>query len=394
MMVNRITSRIFSYVAFIVVFLGLLSAFAPFVTDMYLPTLPALASEFRTSASMIQLGLTASMVGLALGQIFFGPLSDRFGRRPILVVSLLVFVVSTALCVYAVDIKFFLYMRLLQGLGASGGIVLSRSIAADLYSGRELGRMMAIVGAVNGIAPVTAPVIGGAVGAVYGWQGIFVVLLCIGLMLLAMSAVFHESFPRASRSGTSVMRSFANYTHLVRNRKFVGYTLAFAMSQGVLFAYIAAAPFVVQNLFGFSEMQFSLIFGLNALGIGLGSAMSMKFGSMRSAAVFGACGMTVAAACMLACNLTLGTFLPYEICTWVMLFSMGFVFTGATTLAMEKGREYIGAASATVGASGFLVGGLVSPLVGIGAYIVACPAVCVVCAVLSVGALVMARNNR
>lgn len=190
------------------------------------------------------------------------------------------------------------------------------------------------------------------------------------------------------------MRSFANYTHLVRNRKFVGYTLAFAMSQGVLFAYIAAAPFVVQNLFGFSEMQFSLIFGLNALGIGLGSAMSMKFGSMRSAAVFGACGMTVAAACMLACNLTLGTFLPYEICTWVMLFSMGFVFTGATTLAMEKGREYIGAASATVGASGFLVGGLVSPLVGIGAYIVACPAVCVVCAVLSVGALVMARNNR
>lgn len=394
MTVNRITSRIFSYVAFIVVFLGLLSAFAPFVTDMYLPTLPALASEFRTSASMIQLGLTASMVGLALGQIFFGPLSDRFGRRPILVVSLLVFVVSTALCVYAVDIKFFLYMRLLQGLGASGGIVLSRSVAADLYSGRELGRMMAIVGAVNGIAPVTAPVIGGAVGAVYGWQGIFVVLLCIGLLLLAMSAVFQESFPRTSRSGASVMRSFANYTYLFRNRKFVGYTLAFAMSQGVLFAYIAAAPFVVQNVFGFSEMQFSLIFGLNALGIGLGSAMSMKFGSMRSAAVFGACGMTVAAVCMLACNLTLGTFLPYEICTWVMLFSMGFVFTGATTLAMEKGRKYIGAASATVGASGFLVGGLVSPLVGLGAYIVACPAVCVACAVLSVGALAMARNDR
>lgn len=251
-------------------FLGLLSAFAPFVTDMYLPTLPSLETEFGTTVSMVQLGLTASMAGLALGQVFFGPMSDRSGRRRVLFFSLAVFCVATTLCVFATDIKFFLYMRLLQGLGASGGIVLSRSVATDLYSGRDLARMMAVIGAVNGVAPVTAPVIGGAVAAAAGWQGIFVVLLVIGLLLFVMNCIFRESLPREARVCDSLFALFGNYRPLLRNSFFMSYTLAFAMSQGVLFAYIAAAPFLVQHNFGFSEMEFSVVFGINALGIGSG----------------------------------------------------------------------------------------------------------------------------
>lgn len=389
----KVNSKGSIYLGFIVVFLGMLSAFAPLVTDMYLPTFPTLEKEFDTTVSMIQLGLTASMIGLAAGQIFFGPLSDMYGRKRILISSILLFCIATTLCIYSSDIKFFLYMRLMQGLGASGGIVLSRSVATDLYSGRELAKMMAVIGAVNGVAPVTAPVIGGSVAAFAGWQGIFVVLFCIGLALLAMCIVFRESLPVTMRERGSVVKLFKNYRSLAKKRDFLAYVLSFAMSQGVLFAYISAAPFIMQHDFGFSEMKFSIIFGINALGIGIGSAMSMKFKSMTKACVFGASGMVVAAAAMLIFNMISVYFWTYEICAWLMLFFMGFVFTGATTIAMDKGREFIGAASATVGASGFLAGGLVSPLVGIGDTMTMCPAVCVVCAALSLIAIRIAPRK-
>lgn len=392
MATQKIVRKLLSYTGFTVIFLGLLSAFAPFVTDMYLPTLPSLVTEFNTSMSMIQLGLTSSMIGLAVGQIFFGPLSDKYGRRPILIFSLILFCIATALCIFSPDIEFFLYMRLFQGLGASGGIVLSRSVATDLYSGRELGKMMAIIGAVNGVAPVTAPVIGGFVATTGGWQGIFVVLLCIGVVLLGMSAMFRESLPQTARTTNSVFAMFRNYKPLFKNRNFMAYVLSFAMSQGVLFAYIAAAPFIVQHDFGFSEMQFSIVFGINALGIGLGSTMSMKFKTMHKASVFGATGMLATSILMLIINIMNGGFWLYEASTWLMLFTMGFVFTGATTLAMDNGREHIGAAAATVGASGFLAGGIVSPLVGIGTTLISCPIICVACAVLALSSLAATKR--
>lgn len=376
-------SRSVVYTTFTIIFLGLLSAFAPFVTDMYLPTLPSLGTEFNTSASMVQLGLTTSMIGLAVGQVIFGPLSDKYGRKPILTLSIILFCIATVLCIYSERIEMFLAMRLFQGLGASGGIVLSRSVAADMYSGRKLAKMMAIIGAVNGVAPVVAPVIGGVVGSFAGWQGIFVVLCGIGLLLLSMNAFFHESLMPEMRNTGSVMTMLRGYRKVFANREFVAYASTFAMSQGVLFAYIAAAPFIIQHDFGFTEMQFSVVFGINALAIGVGSAMSMRFRTMQRASMAGTLGMVVASGILLLLNLTVRSFWCYEVTTWIMLFTMGFVFTGATTVAMDKGREYIGVASATVGASGFMVGGLVSPLVGIGDTLVACPVVCFCCAAIA-----------
>lgn len=371
------------YTSFVVVFLGLLSAFAPFVTDMYLPTLPSLGDEFNTSASMIQLGLTTSLVGLAIGQLFFGPLSDKYGRKSMLAMSIMLFCIATVLCVFSRGIEMFLAMRFFQGIGASGGIVLSRSVAADLYRGRQLAKMMAIIGAVNGVAPVVAPVIGGVVASFAGWQGIFMVLLAIGLLLLMMNLFFHESLSRSMRATGSILSMMGCYRDVFANREFMAYATTFAMSQGVLFAYIAAAPFIVQHNFGFDEMQFSVVFGINALAIGLGSAMSMRFKTMQKASHFGTCGMLVMAVAMLVSNLTLRSFWGYEVATWFMLLAMGFVFTGATTVAMDKGRDHIGAASATVGASGFIIGGLVSPLVGIGDVLIASPVVCICCALVA-----------
>ena len=147
---------------FILVFLGMLTAFGPFVTDMYLPTLPAMTGYFHTTSSQVQLGLTASMIGLAVGQLFFGPLSDKYGRRPPLLAALILFLLSTIGCLCSERIMQFVGWRLVQGIAGAGGIVISRSIAADKYSGKELAKMLAIIGAINGVAPVAAPIAGGS----------------------------------------------------------------------------------------------------------------------------------------------------------------------------------------------------------------------------------------
>lgn len=169
---------------FLLVLLGMLTAFGPFVTDMYLPSLPSMGEYFNTSSSMVQLGLTTSMIGLAVGQVFFGPLSDRYGRRKPLLVAMWLFLASTVMCLFSQNIQQFVAFRLIQGIAGAGGIVISRSVATDKYSGRELAKMLAVIGAINGVAPVAAPIVGGLLTDVIGWKGIFCILLVLGIFLL------------------------------------------------------------------------------------------------------------------------------------------------------------------------------------------------------------------
>lgn len=376
------------YYLFLIVFLGMLSAFGPFVTDMYLPTLPSMADIFKTTPSMVQLGLTTSMLGLAVGQVFFGPMSDKFGRRPILIAAMMLFAVSTVASIYSPSIEFFNMCRFVQGLGGSGGIVLSRSVATDCYSGRDLAKMLAIIGAVNGVAPVTAPVIGGLVSDAVGWQGIFWILFGIGVVLLVMCLGFRESLTEDKKHKGRFTDLLRNFPKLARLHYFRIYVLMFAFANGVLFAYISSASFIIQNYFGFSEMMFSLFFGVNALGIGLGSALALRFKKISQAALFGASGMTLAGVLQLAAFFIFDDFVAYEVLTFAMLVCVGHVFTSGTTLAMNEGKTAVGAASAIFGAMGFLFGGLVSPLVGIGNIMLTTIVIIIFCSAMS---LVFAR---
>lgn len=351
---------------FLIVLLALLAAFPPLVTDMYLPTLPAMQESLHTVTSMVQMGLTASMVGMALGQVFLGPLSDKYGRRPLLLASLAGFCLTTLACALAPTIEVFIAMRLLQGMGAAGGVVLSRSVAADAYSGRELLRIMAIIGAVGGIIPVAGPVAGGLVGGLIGWRGIFLVLLGIGAVILLMATRFRESLPPERRTPGGVLSAFGGYTALGRNRHFLATVLAFAFGQAMLFAYISAAPFVLQQQYGFSELQFSVTFGVNALAIGLGSALSVKARSVVGATRMGAAGATLMALTLMALMAWRPSLWAFEVSVWLMLFFVGFLFCGASTMALDAGRSHSGVAAAIVGASGFLFGGIVTPIVGFG----------------------------
>ena len=350
---------------FILVFLGMLTAFGPFVTDMYLPTLPAMSEYFHTTSSMVQLGLTASMIGLAAGQLLFGPLSDKYGRRLPLIISMILFAVATIGCIYSYTIMQFVGWRLIQGIAGAGGII-SRSVAADKYSGRELAKMLALIGAINGVAPVAAPMGGGFLAGSVGWTGIFWCLFVLGIILLLGSIHFEESLPvedRKEKSWRSVFRSFID---VLRNSSYVCYTLQFGFAQGVLFANIASAPFIMQQHYGFSPLMFSICFGINAIFIVISAASAIKFRRQEQALHYGSTRMVVVSALLLVALVLDCNFWIYELLLIGLLSMLGLTFTASNTLAMDCEHNNAGMASALLGALGFAFGGIVSPLVGLG----------------------------
>lgn len=217
------------------------------------------------------------MVGLAVGQIIFGPLSDKHGRKPVLYFSLLLYIAATLFCCLSQDIDTFNFARLLQGLSGAGAIVYSRSAPTDLYSGKELAKIIAIVGAVNGIAPVAAPVIGGSVADLIGWRGIFYILLGIGVVITALVIPVKETLPKEAREQGSFWRSFEGFALVCKVPNFAVFTTVFGLGMGALFAYISSTPFILQNEYGLSQFHFSLIFALNAVAIGAGALLAVRF---------------------------------------------------------------------------------------------------------------------
>lgn len=379
---------------FILILLGMLTAFGPFVTDMYLPSLPVMGEYFNTSSSMVQLGLTTSMIGLAVGQIFFGPLSDRYGRRIPLQVAMWLFIVSTVCCLFAQNIQQFVAFRLIQGIAGAGGIVIARSIATDKFSGRDLAKMLAIIGAINGIAPVVAPIIGGVFTEAIGWQGIFGILLVLGVLLLAGCIRFRESLPKENRLATKWADTFRSFKVVLKNKQFVCYVLQLAFAQGVLFAYIASSPFIIQQHYGYSPFAFSVCFSINAIAIGGAAAFSVKFRRPANGTLIGCMGMLIFS--LLECAaLALGcSFWIYELLLLAVLFMMGMTFTTSTALAMECERDNAGTASALLGAVCFSFGGIVSPLVGIGNILVSTGVIFVICSLCSLSSILLALGRR
>lgn len=350
---------------FLLLLVGFLSAFPPFVTDLYLPSLPSLANFFKTTPSLVQMSLTMSMLGLALGQLFVGPLSDKYGRKRLLLLSLVAFVVSTVLCVFSPNILLFDAFRLLQGMAASGGIVIARAMATDKCRGKVLTKFLAVVSAINGVAPVTAPVLGGIILSFVDWRGTFAVLLVYGFALLFGSARVSETLPESRRSHAPLLSTFKAYGNVLKNPSYRLYLLLYAVSAWVLFAYISASPFILQQGYGLSPMAFSFCFAVNAIAIGLGCAVAGK-GSERKMILVGGislCAFGFLTALVLHFHAPL---FAVEACFVCLLFSFGLLQPPSTSLALNSERKNAGTASALLGASGFLMGGVVTPLVGLG----------------------------
>lgn len=355
-----------SYFVFLVIYLALMSAFGSFVNDMYLPTLPAMMKAFGCSVSTVQLGLTMGMIGLGLGELIMGPLSDRFGRKPVLIVALVIFCIGAAGSVYSKTIHIFLWWRLIQGIGASGGYFLARTIPADLYAGRQLAKVMALIGAINGFAPASAPVVGGLVAKSIGWQGIFWILFGFSAMLLILSPALKESLPKSRRVTGRFGIAFKNYILLSKNKKFVTHIMLKGSALGVLFAYISSAPFIIQTHYGFSQLIFGIIMGFNALFVAIGATSALKFKILKRAAVFAGRILVGIATVQLVCYFLVDNFWVYEVLNLPMMICLGMLFTVGNTLSMNEGRDHAGDASALIGLTGYIFGAIVSPIVGIG----------------------------
>lgn len=351
---------------FLVFYLVLLSALGSFVNDMFSPALPAMRRFFDCSVPTVQMGLTAGMCGLGLGQIILGPVSDKYGRKPVLVASISVFVVAAVVSIFSPTIHFFIWCRFFQGLGVSGGYFLARTIPADRFQGRQLAKVMALVGAINGFAPASAPVLGGIVADTWGWRGIFVCLAVFAVIVLAMAPGMKESLPPARRTAGSLWRSFGGFRVLLRNRPFMIHSCFKGVSLGMLFAYISASPFILQVHYGYSQTMYGVIVGVNSIFAAAGSMLALKFPTLKRAARVATLIVVVAVAGQAFALWKVHSFWLFEALMVMMLFGMGMIFTASNTLAMNEGRMKAGEASAILGLVGYVVGAIVSPLVGMG----------------------------
>ncbi len=350
-----------------VTFIAIIGAFSSLVNDMYLPTIPTMMREFHTTPSMTQMGISMAMAGMGLGSVLWGSASDRYGRKPILIISLIIFVLSTALSLFSMNITFFIVCRLFQGLGAGGAMVLSTSIPADEYMGRQLAKLMAIMGAVNGVAPALGPVIGGLMADMVGWRGIFIVLLAIGIIMTFWTTRYQETLPAQRRlQAHSISDYLKAYHSLFTNGRFMIYVTIKAVAIGLLYAYIASAPFIIQTHYRFSAMEFGLIFGGNAIAMGIGSALAPRFKVMKQAMIAGCVGMFIFAVAESVVMWTESSFILYEICAIPMLLFAGIIFSSANTLSMEVGRADAGTASAILSVVKYAFAAVISPLVGLG----------------------------
>jgi DHA1 family bicyclomycin/chloramphenicol resistance-like MFS transporter len=354
----------------LIVVLGMLSMFGPLSLDLYLPVLPQLADELNASASAAQLSITACLLGLAVGQLIAGPLSDRYGRRRPLILGLAGYLVSSAACALAPSIEVLLGLRLIQGLCGAAGLVISRAVARDLFSGRALVVFFTRLMLINGLAPVLAPVIGGQLARVMSWRGMFVVLAVFGAVLLC-AGVFGvpETLPPARRLTGGLTETLHSFTLLVRDRLFVGAAGAAGLASASMFAYIAGATFVLQRLHGLSPQQFSYVFGVNSIGIVvMGQVGGRLVHRLQTTTVLAiGLGLNLTGAIGVALSVIFGWPLPLLLGSlFVMVSAVGFIFPTATGLALADYPDRAGAASSLLGLLQFLAGALAAPLVGIG----------------------------
>lgn len=357
--------------------LGSLASFGPLSIDMYLPALPNLAVDLHSSTSLAQLSLTACLLGIALGQLFAGPISDICGRRRPLLTGLLIYVVSSLLCVFTPTIWTFVIMRFIQGLAGSAGIVISRAIVRDLYSGSELTRFFSLLMLVNGVAPILAPILGGQILQVASWRGVFVVLFGIGLiMLFAVFFGLQETLPSSLHSKGGLSNTFLTFRGLIRNRTFMGYALAQGFVTAAMFAYISGSPFVLQNIFGVSPQMFSLFFAINGLGIIIAGQITGRLAGRIHEGKLLVAGLTIAfvgGILLLAMILMNGGLYTILLPLFLLVSSVGIVGTTSFSLAMQDQAKAAGSAAALIGVLSFVFGGLMAPLVGISGSYTAVP---------------------
>lgn len=351
--------------------LGMLAILGPLNIDMYLPSFPEIAEDLSASASLVQLSLTACLVGLTIGQLIVGPVSDAQGRRKPLLICIFLFALSSLFCALSPNITTLVAARFLQGFTASAGLVLSRAIVRDVFTGRELSKFFSLLMVITAVAPMVAPMTGGAILLLpfATWHTIFHVLMIIGFLLVLLIALrLKETLPPEKRIPSSIGTSVKTMGSLLKDRSFMGYALTVGFIHGGSFAYVSGTPFVYQDIYGVSPQVFSILFGINGLAIISGSFIIGRFGGIiheKSLLRIAVITAMIATAVLLTMTMIHGPLATLVIAIFIYMITIGMVLTSTFTLAMERQGHRAGSASALLGMLPLLLGSIVSPLVGI-----------------------------
>ncbi|MFC3419616.1 Bcr/CflA family efflux MFS transporter [Salinicoccus hispanicus] len=351
--------------------LSLLGIMGPLNIDMYLPSFPGIAQDLGTSTSLVQVSLTACLLGLAFGQVVIGPISDSTGRKRPLIIYTSLFVVSSIFCAVSPNIYVLIAARFLQGFTAAAGVVLSRAVVRDVFSGRELTKFFSLLMVINAIAPMAAPIAGGAILLLpfASWHTIFLFLAILGFIIVIIVGVgLKETLPPEKRIPRSTMASVRTMGGLFTNRSFIGYAVIVGFVHGGSFAYVSGTPFVYQEIYGVSPQTFSILFGINGIAIIIGSFIIGRLGGiiherqLLKTAVIIAVSATFL---LLIMTIIEGPLAAIVILIFIYMTTMGMTLTSTFTLAMARQGQQAGSASAVLGMLPLLIGALCSPLAGI-----------------------------
>jgi DHA1 family bicyclomycin/chloramphenicol resistance-like MFS transporter len=353
-----------------VLLLGALNAMGPLSIDMYLPALPALQRDFGAGASAAQLTLSACLIGLAFGQIVMGPLSDRFGRRVPLLVGIAGFAIVSLACAIAPSIYLLILLRFMQGLTGSAGIVIARAIVRDLYSGVAAARFFSMLMLVTGTAPILAPIFGGQLLHFVDWQGIFIIIGLAGVILFIAAATrFEETLPVSRRQTGGLGEMIHIFKRLLGDRVFVGYALGGGIAYGTIFSYIAGSTFVLQDIYGLSAQQYSLVFAVNSIGLVANGQLNGRFligrVPMTSLMTIGILGLMLGSGLFLIAVATgsgLWFILP---ALFLIPSSMGMIIPNAMALGMSRHPQTAGSSAALMGVLQYAIGAVLAPIVGL-----------------------------
>lgn len=351
---------------FLTVFLGIMTAMAPLSTDMYLPALPEMSMDFGISASLTQLTLTMTMFGMALGQIFMGPFSDRFGRKIPLLCGMAVFTAASFGACLADSITILLVFRFLQGFSGASGIVIARAIARDVAEGPELTRFFAVLMLVNGVAPIAAPVIGGQILRFADWRAVFAALVLIGMAQFVSTLLYRETLCPAERI-RSVRQSFSKFPLLMRDRYFRGHCLLQLFFFGSFFSYIGGSSFVFQNVYHVSAQTYSLIFGGIGFGLFLAGMVPARLaGRVRDEKLLEtSLFIPLIGSVFLLAGFLLNAPMIYTLLVlFVTIVPLSVMGTASFSLALSQQGRNAGSASALLGFSQMILGGAMMPIVG------------------------------
>lgn len=337
-----------------------LMAFAPMSIDMYLPAMPALTKAFGTDTARVQNTVASFFLGFAIGQAFFGPITDRFGRKKPLYVTLTLFALVSLGCIFAPDIDAFIILRFLQALAACAGVVIGRAVVRDVFESHEAVKVLGILTLIFGLAPVLAPMIGGYLLLYFGWWAIFLVLALFGLASLFCVIFFLPETHRPQDARPLALRSIlATYGHLLGQRRYLGYALCGGFGSAGMFAYITGSPYVFMELFGVLPQHYGWFFGANAMGLVLSAQVNgwlhrfVGSDTILKAVVSlqALAGIVLAADAMSGFAGLWGIAAPL----FVFVASLGFVSPNTTVMAMEPFRQIAGAASALLGSLQFIL---------------------------------------